>query len=150
LGGDYIANLFMAALLFHGCIGAIWLLRHPSERLRAILIHASQNRKELRPRLANLILGGLVALAICLPWYLRNGAFALKSTVFTATQDAALRGLPPITSPAACCNICSFWRTTSCTWHSSFCFTWGCYCLASKSEKDCSRSSSAWRPPIWQ
>lgn len=85
-------------ILYHVFVGAGMFGLPTLARLRELVFEIWAKRERLRTPLMNLLSALLIGGVICAPWYLRHGPFVLKSTVMTATQDAALRGHPPIAS----------------------------------------------------
>jgi len=98
LGAGYVQKLFLATALFHSFLLGALLFNRPTRRWIELYRGDSSASKLLRKRIINLFLAILLAMVVCLPWYVVHGPFVLKSTVMTATTDAAQRGFPSIGS----------------------------------------------------
>jgi 4-amino-4-deoxy-L-arabinose transferase-like glycosyltransferase len=94
----YIPRLFTATALFHLMLAAGVLLLPAAWRFRQAWSGARTARLVPGRRLFHLILAAVVALVVCLPWYIPHASYLLNSTFSEATSSAARRGMPSIAS----------------------------------------------------
>jgi len=92
----YIRKLVLSTLLFHLILGAGLGLSLLRKRFQSLWELTSNNFNDLKSRLLCLILAGIVAAVVCLPWYLHHQQYLIYSTTQVATDVAANRELPTI------------------------------------------------------